>query len=58
MSFPREIGKTFSSSSSTRQSSHEPKERMNRSLNRATTESCDEVRYREWTSWRDFLMNL
>jgi hypothetical protein len=46
MSFPREIGSTFSSSSRTRQSAQDPRERMNRSLKRATTESCEEVRYR------------
>ena len=51
MSFPRDMGNTFSSSSRTRQSSQEPSDRMNRSLNRATTESCAEVRYREWTSY-------
>ena len=44
MSFPREMGSTLSSSSSTRQSGHEPRERMNRSLNLAITESCEDVR--------------
>ena len=44
MFFPREIGSTLSSSSSTRQSGHEPRERMKRSLNRATTELCEDVR--------------
>jgi hypothetical protein len=44
MSLPLEMGRTFSSSSRTRQSVHEPRERMNRSLNRAMTESWDEVR--------------
>jgi hypothetical protein len=39
MSLPLEMGRTFSSSSRTRQSAQEPRERMNRSLKRATTES-------------------
>lgn len=52
MSFPRDIGRTFNSSSNTRQSSHEPSDKMNRSLKRATTESCDDVRYRACTSYK------
>ena len=44
ISFPRDIGRTFSSSSRNRQSAEAPRERMKRSLNRATTESCEEVR--------------
>lgn len=44
MSLPREMGKTLSSSSRTRQSSQEPRERINRSLKRAVTASCEDVR--------------
>ena len=36
---PAEIGKTFNSSSTTKQFSHEPSERIKRSLNRAVTSS-------------------
>lgn len=52
ISFPREMGRTLSSSSRTMQSSQEPRERIKRSLKRATTESWDDVRYRAWTSCR------
>lgn len=51
MSLPREMGRTFSSSSRMRQSEQEPSDRINRSLKRATTSSWDEVRYRAWTSY-------
>ena len=44
ISFPRDMGRTLSSSSKTRQSEQAPRERMNRSLKRATTESCEKVR--------------
>jgi hypothetical protein len=47
ISLPREMGRTLSSSSRTRQSSHDARDRMKRSLKRAVTESWDEVRYRE-----------
>ncbi|KAL4979492.1 hypothetical protein BDW66DRAFT_127563 [Aspergillus desertorum] len=48
--FPPEIGRTFISSSITRQESQLPSDKMKRSLNRATTSSCASVRYLEWIS--------
>ena len=47
ISLPFEMGRTLISSSRTRQSSQEPRERMKRSLNRATTVSWADVLYRE-----------
>lgn len=51
MSFPAEMGRTFNSSSKTRQAGLPPNERMKRSLNRGCTEEWFSVRYREWTSY-------
>ena len=44
ISLPFEIGRTLSSSSRTKQSEQEPRERIKRSLKRAITESWAEVR--------------
>ena len=45
-----EMGMTLSSSSTTRQAAHVPRDKRNLSLKRGTTSSCASVRYREWTS--------
>lgn len=47
MFLPAEMGRTFNSSSTTKQRVQPPSDRMKRSLNLATTSSCASVRYLE-----------